>query len=229
MPIYASTAVLQTTLPDFSGETLDFTSLFEPSEGVTLPFTSLEGYEYESDSDLDHDDDDNPTPVDNEPREDTTDTGSISSFSSIEAGLQEKPDNRPLLSEGHGMVPVVINENLKRGFRVALVKGVAWKTWHAFIYYCYTGIINFANLRSQRIPTATLQQSRLESGPPRCSPKSMYQLARKLHNEPLSQLALHKGYGDQVVRGQHIGRGILQIHFQARRCQRNGNCPPAEI
>ncbi|KAG2345721.1 hypothetical protein BDR05DRAFT_880247, partial [Suillus weaverae] len=59
--------------------------------------------------------------------------------------------------------------------------------WHAFIYYCYTGIVNFANLRSQGTPD---EQSRLEDGPPHCSPKSMYQLARKLQNEPLSQLAL---------------------------------------
>ncbi|KAG1753017.1 hypothetical protein EDB19DRAFT_980918 [Suillus lakei] len=193
IPVYASTAVLQATLPDFSGGDLDFPSLFELSEGDTLPPTSLENYEYESDSDLDDDDgrkDNNPTPVGNESHGDTTDSGSISSFSSIEAGPQEQPDNRPLPLEDVGMVPIVIDENLKRGSRVVLVKGVAWKTWHAFIYYCYTGIVNFANLRSQSMVDAALQQSRLEDGPPHCSPKSMYQLARKLNNEPLSQLAL---------------------------------------
>jgi hypothetical protein len=40
------------------------------------------------------------------------------------AELQEQPNNRPLLSEGVG----IIDENLKRGFRVVLVKGVAWRT-----------------------------------------------------------------------------------------------------
>ncbi|KAG2750742.1 hypothetical protein P692DRAFT_20402620 [Suillus brevipes Sb2] len=85
------------------------------------------------------------------------------------------------------MVPAVIGESLKRGSRVVLVKGVAWKTWNAFIYYCYTGIVNFTNLRSQSTPD---EQSRLEDGPPHCSPKSMYQLAKKLNNEPLSRLAL---------------------------------------
>ncbi|KAG1890338.1 hypothetical protein F4604DRAFT_659169 [Suillus subluteus] len=57
IPIYANTAVLQTTtlLPDF--EDLDFSSLFELSEGDTLPLTSLESYEYESDSDLEDDSD----------------------------------------------------------------------------------------------------------------------------------------------------------------------------
>ena len=36
-------------------EDLDFSSLFELSEGDTLLFTSPESYEYESDSDLDDD------------------------------------------------------------------------------------------------------------------------------------------------------------------------------
>lgn len=189
-PIYASTSVLQTTLPDFAGGNSDLSFLYELSEGDTLPFTSPDSYEYDSDSDLDDDDfvkNNNPTPVDNESHEDTTDSGSISSFASIEAGLQEQLGNRPLLSEDAGVEPAVIGENLRRGSRVILVKGVAWKTWHAFVYYCYTGIINFANLRSQSTPD---EQSRLEDGPPHCSPKSMYQLARKLNNEPLSRLAL---------------------------------------
>ncbi|KAG2043520.1 hypothetical protein BDR03DRAFT_1005548 [Suillus americanus] len=213
VPIYANTAVLQTTtlLPDFAEEDLDFSSLFELFEGDTLPFTSLEGYEYESDSDLEDDSDNHSSssthnnlavvqPAEEsttgdeasashdersltpESPEDTTDIGSISSFSNFESGLEEQPDNRPLLLEDVKM----IGENLTRGFRVVLVKGVAWRTWHAFIYYCYTGIVNFANLRSQRTPD---EQSRLEDSPPHCSPKSMYHLAMKLENETLSQLA----------------------------------------
>ncbi|KAG2368374.1 hypothetical protein BDR07DRAFT_1478145 [Suillus spraguei] len=191
IPTFASIAVLQTTLPDFSGGDLNLSSLFELSERDNIPFTSLESYEYDSDSDLDDDDfvenNNSPTPVDNESHEDTTDTGSILSSSSIEVVFQEQLDNRPLLLGDVGMVPVVTSENLMRGSRVVLVKGVAWKTWHAFIYYCYTGIVNFANLRSQSMADG---QSRLEDGPPHCSPKSMYQLARKLNNESLSQLAL---------------------------------------
>lgn len=208
MTIYANTTVLQTTtlLPDFAAEELDFSSLFELSEGDTLPFTSLESYEYGSDSDLEDDSDNHSSNHNNlavvqpaeelttgdeasasheershtpESPEDTTDVGSISSFSNFEAELQEQPNNRLLPLEGVS----IIDENLKRGFRVVLVKGVAWRTWHAFIYYCYTGIVNFANLRSQSTSDVTLQQR------PHCSPKSMYQLARKLQNEPLSQLA----------------------------------------
>jgi hypothetical protein len=52
--------------------------------------------------------------------------------------------------------------------------------WHAFVYYCYTGIINFSSLRSQAGTEATLQQSPLKDGPPHCSPNSMYQLAQKV-------------------------------------------------
>ncbi|KAG1891540.1 uncharacterized protein F5891DRAFT_104264 [Suillus fuscotomentosus] len=154
---------------------------------ATLPFTSLESYEHDSDSDLDDDDfvmnNNNLSPVNNKSNEDTADTGSMSSLSSIE----ERLDNWPSLVGDVGIAPVVIGENLKRESRVILVKGVAWKTWHAFIYYCYTGIVNFVNLRSQSTPD---EQSRLEDGPPHCSPKSMYQLARKLNNETLSRLAL---------------------------------------
>jgi hypothetical protein len=210
--------VLQTTtlLPDFKAEEeLNFSSLFELFEGDTLPFTSLKGCEYESDSDLEDDDDNHSSNHDSlavvqpaeelattssdeasashdvrshtpESREDTTDTGSISSFSSIEAGLQEQLDNRPFLLEDVGMAPVAIGESLKHDFRVILVKGVAWKTWYAFIYYCYTGTVAFAKLRSQSTPD---ERRHLEYGPPRCSPKSMYQLARKLNDEPLSRLA----------------------------------------
>ncbi|OAX31922.1 hypothetical protein K503DRAFT_34040 [Rhizopogon vinicolor AM-OR11-026] len=101
----------------------------------------------------------------------------------------------------------VLIENMKGSFRVVLVKGVAWKTWHAFVYYCYTGIVNFSSLRSratteptlqqspfsslrsQATTKATLQQSPFKDGPPHCSPKSMYQLARKLQNDSLAQLA----------------------------------------
>ncbi|OAX31924.1 hypothetical protein K503DRAFT_34091 [Rhizopogon vinicolor AM-OR11-026] len=77
---------------------------------------------------------------------------------------------------------------MKSESRVVLVKGVAWKTWRAFVYYCYTGIINFSGLRSQ-VTTEATPQSPSNDGPPHCSPKSMYQLARKLRINTLSQFA----------------------------------------
>ncbi|OAX32881.1 hypothetical protein K503DRAFT_869896 [Rhizopogon vinicolor AM-OR11-026] len=214
IPIYANTTVLQATtlLPDFSAEEdLYFSSLFELPEGDTPPLTSPESYEYESDSDLDDDERDNLAtmkPVEElttdgeasacheqqshtpahvaQPHEDTTDNRSLSSFSSFEAGFQEQPNNRMALLEE---AETVLIENMKSSFRVILVKGVAWKTWHAFVYYCYTGTVNFSSLRSQATTEATLQQSPSKDDPPRCSPKSMYQLARKLRNDSLAQLA----------------------------------------
>jgi hypothetical protein len=44
-------------------------SLFELSEGDTLPFTSRENYEFDSDSDLDDEHNNNTTPVNNESHE----------------------------------------------------------------------------------------------------------------------------------------------------------------
>ncbi|KAJ8583809.1 hypothetical protein M405DRAFT_827989, partial [Rhizopogon salebrosus TDB-379] len=195
IPIYANATVLQATtlLPDFAEEYLDASSLFELPEGGTPPFTSLESYEYASDSDLDDEEGDKLAAV--QPAEelagggeastcheeqshtaqtqgDTTDGGSISSFSSFEVGSQEQPSNRMSLLEEA--------ETMTSGSRVILVKGVAWKTWHAFVYYCYTGIVNFSSLRSQVGTDATLQQSPFKDDTPCCSPKSMYQLARKV-------------------------------------------------
>jgi len=59
-------------VPLAAGGDFDLPFLFELSEGDTLPFTSLESYEYDSDSDLDDDDfikNNNPSPVDNESHE----------------------------------------------------------------------------------------------------------------------------------------------------------------
>ncbi|KAG1777659.1 hypothetical protein EV702DRAFT_968983 [Suillus placidus] len=170
IPIYASTAVLKTTtllLDPTVEENLDFSSLFELSEGDTLPSTSIESYEYESDSDLEDNDDNHSSNHNNvavvQPAEEVdTQAGDEASASHDERS--HTPESREGL--------------------FILVKGVAWRTWHAFIYYCYTGIANFANLRSQSMPDGVTLQQR-----PHCSPKSMYQLARKLQNEPLSQLA----------------------------------------
>ncbi|KAJ8583806.1 hypothetical protein M405DRAFT_798827 [Rhizopogon salebrosus TDB-379] len=215
IPIYASTTVLEgtTLLPDFSEEDFDFSSLFELLED-SPSFTS-ESFEYESDSDLDdeeagnltagepadelvtggetsvcHDQQSRTPAHDVQPHEDTTDTGSISSFSSFEAEVREQPNNRTSFLEG---AKTLHTQNVKSGSRAVLVKGVAWKTWHAFVYYCYTGVVNFSGLRSQAQATTEASQATFHNhskeGPPCCSPKSMYQLARKLRNDTLAQLA----------------------------------------
>ena len=50
--------------------------------------------------------------------------------------------------------------------------------WHAFLWYCYTGELDFGKLKSQVEPGGQhFRETSLEGGPPTCSPKSMYRLA----------------------------------------------------
>ena len=50
--------------------------------------------------------------------------------------------------------------------------------WHAFLWYCYTGKVDFGKLKSQVEPGGQhFRETSPEVGPPTCSPKSMYRLA----------------------------------------------------
>ncbi|KAH7908931.1 hypothetical protein BJ138DRAFT_301542 [Hygrophoropsis aurantiaca] len=73
--------------------------------------------------------------------------------------------------------------------RMMLVKGAAYKTWHAFIYYCYTDQINFSPLKSQKSLPQKPPAAHVDHNPPTCSPKSMYRLADKIGNTRLKQIA----------------------------------------
>ncbi|KAI9569720.1 hypothetical protein HD554DRAFT_2038050 [Boletus coccyginus] len=54
----------------------------------------------------------------------------------------------------------------------------AHRTWHAFVWYCYSGDLEFTKLKSQLEPGVWhLRVTPLEGGLPACSPKSMYRLA----------------------------------------------------
>ncbi|KAF8545664.1 hypothetical protein OG21DRAFT_159781 [Imleria badia] len=62
--------------------------------------------------------------------------------------------------------------------RTIWVKFVAHRTWHAFLWYCYNGDLEFRKLKSQVKPGSRhLHTTPLAGGPPTCSPKSMYRLA----------------------------------------------------
>ncbi|KAJ3558349.1 hypothetical protein NM688_g973 [Phlebia brevispora] len=73
------------------------------------------------------------------------------------------------------------------------VPDVAAKTWHALIYYIYTGQISFAPLRSQgqESRAKALEKHRLANPalPALCSPKSVYRLADIVGLDALKQLA----------------------------------------
>ncbi|KAH7906276.1 hypothetical protein BJ138DRAFT_1105286 [Hygrophoropsis aurantiaca] len=75
--------------------------------------------------------------------------------------------------------------------RMMLVRGAAYKTWHAFVYYCYTDQISFSPLKSQKSLSRKPGAARVDTslGPPTCSPKSMYRLADKMQNARLKQIA----------------------------------------
>ncbi|KAJ7223468.1 hypothetical protein GGX14DRAFT_694402 [Mycena pura] len=70
----------------------------------------------------------------------------------------------------------------RRMGRVIVVKGFAFRTWNAFLYYLYTNQIEFRKLGSSgRLGSA--------SKTPKCSAKSMYKLAEAFGLEDLKSLA----------------------------------------
>ncbi|KAJ7649422.1 hypothetical protein DFH06DRAFT_1475808 [Mycena polygramma] len=117
----------------------------------------FEGYDYMSDSDLD----------DEEDEEEQTDAPSnVASASSSSTG-----------EVSFAVVPGVTISTPRRMGRVVPVKGHAFKTWNALLYYLYTNKIRFRSSESA-------------SQAPDCSAKSMYKLADKFALEELKSRAL---------------------------------------
>ncbi|KZT72897.1 hypothetical protein DAEQUDRAFT_722528 [Daedalea quercina L-15889] len=91
-------------------------------------------------------------------------------------------------------------ENAFDGTTIVLL-GAAARTWEALLYYLYTGIIDFAPLKPQRVAPrhAALSHQPLGNGtvvqeanrPPPASCRSIYRLAHKLSLDGLRKLALH--------------------------------------
>ncbi|KAF7794854.1 hypothetical protein EIP86_005996 [Pleurotus ostreatoroseus] len=75
-----------------------------------------------------------------------------------------------------------------------IVVGAAAATWEAFLFYLYTGIIEFAPLssRGRTERDAYLNNFKAINRPKPCSPKSIYRLAQAMNQIPLKQLALKK-------------------------------------
>ncbi|KAK7064968.1 hypothetical protein R3P38DRAFT_2595342 [Favolaschia claudopus] len=69
----------------------------------------------------------------------------------------------------------------RRKGRMVVIKGHAFKTWHALLHYLYTNKITF------RTPDGSQQRP---SNVPKCSAKSMYRLADRFGLEDLKALAL---------------------------------------
>ncbi|KAK7040547.1 hypothetical protein R3P38DRAFT_3261124 [Favolaschia claudopus] len=128
-------------------------------------------YDYMSDSDLDPDEEEElegEAPVSDVHTEDT----------SIVVEHQDLaiPDSHPAspITASQVMVP-------RRKGRIVVIKGHAFKTWHALLHYLYTNKIAF------RTPDGSQQRP---SHVPKCSAKSMYKLADRFGLEDLKALAL---------------------------------------
>ncbi|KAH7925146.1 hypothetical protein BV22DRAFT_458873 [Leucogyrophana mollusca] len=77
--------------------------------------------------------------------------------------------------------------------RTILVKGAAYRTWRAVVYYCYTGQVVFAPLKSRNVESALPPGC---EGAISCSPKSVYRLADALGIDALKDAALAAILGD---------------------------------
>ncbi|KAG9316685.1 hypothetical protein JVU11DRAFT_2745 [Chiua virens] len=151
-----------------------------------------DGYEHEFDSDVEDGDEDevsSPPPIDNEvgirrdqlegPQSDREISNSF--MSSLESDQPEE------IIQGFAEPHHMIDDN---GHRTFLVKFAAHRTWRAFLWYCYTGHVEFNHLKSQHATEYGVRRPDIEDGPPFCSPKSMYRLADLVGNQALKDKAL---------------------------------------
>ncbi|KAJ6613963.1 hypothetical protein B0H10DRAFT_193269 [Mycena sp. CBHHK59/15] len=125
----------------------------------------FDGYDYMSDSDLDTDDE-------GKTLDDSPSTTPARSRTPVPAETVPLPNSRPSTPQLH--------ESHRLG-RVVPVRGTAFKTWNAMLYYLYTKKIRFRTMHFPRPPGSSM---------PECSAKSMYRLADELGLEDLKALAL---------------------------------------
>jgi len=74
--------------------------------------------------------------------------------------------------------------------RTVVIKFAAHRTWYAFLWHCYTGHIEFCELKSQ-VELGVWRLRGVGDGPPSCSPKSMYRFADLVGDKDLKALALN--------------------------------------
>jgi len=151
-----------------------------------------EDYQYELDSDFEEVDEDESPP---------DGSGSERDLAAPEArtGQQSERGTERSSSSLSSFEPVDQPEELIKNMneppsgyeRTIWVKFAAHKTWHAFLWYCYTGELEFCKLKSEVEPGGRhLHAIPVEGGQPACSPKSMYRLADLVGNKDLKAKAL---------------------------------------
>ncbi|KAF8134618.1 hypothetical protein EV363DRAFT_1397011 [Boletus edulis] len=146
----------------------------------------LHEYEYEQDSDLDDEEEGDLNKVEPPPSPSPVpgrfQTGS-SSQPHTPTGLAEERIRDGMEDEFPAAPPAYSVSNC----RMILVKGVAYKTWFAYIYFRYTGQVSFRPLKSAQ--GSSKRPAKGPNQPPTCSPKSMYRLAANLGDERMKELA----------------------------------------
>ncbi|KAJ7461379.1 hypothetical protein B0H11DRAFT_2056938 [Mycena galericulata] len=150
-----------------------------------IPEERFAGYDYLSDSDLDTDDEEDDVPS-------TIRSGSLPGRSN------KAPANSVPVSDSAGP-PVP-----RRMGHVIVVKGHAYKTWNAFLYYMYTKNLAF---RTSGSLSDSESGSASTSATPKCSAKSMYKLADAFGLTDLKGLAL------AAVRSQLSAENIVRETF----------------
>ncbi|KAH7907586.1 hypothetical protein BJ138DRAFT_483961 [Hygrophoropsis aurantiaca] len=143
----------------------------------------MDDYEYESDSDLDEGEDNDNASVE----EQGTSSVSDEKRSDLEdSEIYAQTDLHDQQSHGVAAIPTEF-EPPTNITSIVYVKGTAYKTWRAFIHYCYTGHIGFLPLKSSEAVSKRPTQDEEDL---RCSPKSMYRLAHRLDIHSLKATAL---------------------------------------
>ncbi|KAI0661274.1 hypothetical protein C8Q70DRAFT_704578 [Cubamyces menziesii] len=219
LAIYASSRVLKDT-SDY------FESLIAGgfSEGIGGPIAKSKKpcppsqipateYEYDSDSDLEDEPETNPLPS--------------SSTSELGAALYDYQQDRLVDHKGHVERTKFTTDQHNRGIATTssaatqhniIIPDVAFKTFQAFVYYAYTGDIQFAPLSSIEPSPANDAQAAVSvqsDASFACSPKSMYRLADKYGLNELKELAL-KNIRSQLAHAPSAILPELFSHFSSR-------------
>ncbi|KAF7317430.1 hypothetical protein HMN09_00479700 [Mycena chlorophos] len=170
--LFAQTALLRGFADDFDS-LLDGHGFSEAAKEVDLDAHEAEDeeigaadYGYDSDSDLESEEDET---IQASSQENKVPNGQAMTKPELE-GEQQKDPARPGRRVG----------------RVIVLKGTAFKTWKALLYFLYTGRIRFNQLTSH----SDASDSSIAASGPSCSPKSMYRLADKFGFADLQALAL---------------------------------------
>ncbi|KAJ7088365.1 hypothetical protein B0H15DRAFT_289261 [Mycena belliarum] len=154
----------------------------------------LEDYDYMSDSDLD-DDEDGPD------EEETSSLATPANSDNNASAVNADPFNTPLpWSAPATPVSLPHYTPTRRMGRVVVIRGTAFKTWKALLYYLYTSKLSF----STEFVTQAIQD---EYEVPRSSAKSMFRLADKLGLDELKSLSLSS------IRGRLTKENIIREVF----------------